>query len=1055
MLCALLFNDAHADTVKVTDATFYNMINENKVVFVYFYAGWCGPCRMLTPQIVSLSNTYPEIVFATYDTDQESSIAQIYSVQAMPTTFIFVDGEKVAQVVGANLRQVQNYAATYAAIASGPAKYSISYVLNGGTNYSGAPSQYTEGTGATINGVPTRSGYTFTGWCTDSGLTNCAMSQTISSSASGNKTFYAKWLQCTACSATNANCSISVSNNTCVYTTSCYTGYGDIQNAGQYNPSCSPNEYSVTYSCGAGNGTPPPDDIAVYDGSFLPADNTCTKDGYVFTGWMVSNTNDVVNPAEFDWHYAENKTLTARWSHPYTITYSCGDGTGTPPVTETALGGLSFTPAANTCSKSGYGFIGWGISGTNDVSEPGNTFTYNYDEDKTLTAQYWQYKFDVTTISLPSSMNLSFYISATGTFYVDCGDGGTLSGNGVSGNKITRTNTAESTYTCAYSSSGVKTIHIGGLATGYNTSSTVAAIRFYGSNPGAFASISGSLSKIFPQLGNNNGQTPRFYQTFRDTFITAIPETLFSDITTGVPYLFYRTFYGTKITTIPSNLFANITTAANYMFDSTFAECYSLTTIPSNLFANITTGADYMFNSTFAECNSLTTIPSNLFANITTGAERMFYRTFSGTHIQSIPAGLFSNITTGANYMFYATFYECNSLTTIPSNLFANITTGANHMFDSTFAECDSLTTIPSNLFANITTGANYMFNSTFAECYSLTTIPSNLFANITTGTEGMFYRTFSGTHIQSIPAGLFSNITTGANYMFDSTFAECYSLTTIPSNLFANITTGANYMFDSTFAECNSLTTIPSNLFANITTGANYMFSATFYECNSLTTIPSNLFANITTSAEGMFYRTFYDCDNLSGYIPSTTFAGLIANGSPTTSYMWGDTFTDTQLLTSCPSETMPYITGYESAWNNKVSCQDIIPITCSPGKYLDAYDAMCHDCPTDNYCTGGTYTYDGTDIGITTCPNDLYSPMGSSSSDQCGHILHVGDDVVYLRSVKQTTPSLNVKVGDNIYYGNMTPQDVFMHDGADHKLKIQFDDVTYSLYDDTITVE
>ena len=854
MLCALLFNDAHADTVKVTDATFYNMINENKVVFVYFYAGWCGPCRMLTPQIVSLSNTYPEIVFATYDTDQESSIAQIYSVQAMPTTFIFVDGEKVAQVVGANLRQVQNYAATYAAIASGPAKYSISYVLNGGTNYSGAPSQYTEGTGATINGVPTRSGYTFTGWCTDSGLTNCAMSQTISSSASGNKTFYAKWLQCTACSATNANCSISVSNNTCVYTTSCYTGYGDIQNAGQYNPSCSPNEYSVTYSCGAGNGTPPPDDIAVYDGSFLPADNTCTKDGYVFTGWMVSNTNDVVNPAEFDWHYAENKTLTARWSHPYTITYSCGDGTGTPPVTETALGGLSFTPAANTCSKSGYGFIGWGISGTNDVSEPGNTFTYNYDEDKTLTAQYWQYKFDVTTISLPSSMNLSFYISATGTFYVDCGDGGTLSGNGVSGNKITRTNTAESTYTCAYSSSGVKTIHIGGLATGYNTSSTVAAIRFYGSNPGAFASISGSLSKIFPQLGNNNGQTPRFYQTFRDTFITAIPETLFSDITTGVPYLFYRTFYGTKITTIPSNLFANITTAANYMFDSTFA---------------------------------------------------------------------------------------------------------------------------------------------------------------------------------------------------------ECYSLTTIPSNLFANITTGANYMFDSTFAECNSLTTIPSNLFANITTGANYMFSATFYECNSLTTIPSNLFANITTSAEGMFYRTFYDCDNLSGYIPSTTFAGLIANGSPTTSYMWGDTFTDTQLLTSCPSETMPYITGYESAWNNKVSCQDIIPITCSPGKYLDAYDAMCHDCPTDNYCTGGTYTYDGTDIGITTCPNDLYSPMGSSSSDQCGHILHVGDDVVYLRSVKQTTPSLNVKVGDNIYYGNMTPQDVFMHDGADHKLKIQFDDVTYSLYDDTITVE
>ena len=41
--------------------------------------------------------------------------------------------------------------------------YSITYVMNSGTNYSGAPNTYTYGTGATINGIPTRANYVFTG----------------------------------------------------------------------------------------------------------------------------------------------------------------------------------------------------------------------------------------------------------------------------------------------------------------------------------------------------------------------------------------------------------------------------------------------------------------------------------------------------------------------------------------------------------------------------------------------------------------------------------------------------------------------------------------------------------------------------------------------------------------------------------------------------------------------------------------------------------------------------------------------------------------------------
>ena len=109
-------------------------------------------------------------------------------------------------------------------------------------------------------------------------------------------------------------------------------------------------------------------------------------------------------------------------------------------------------------------------------------------------------------------------------------------------------------------------------------------------------------------------------------------------------------------------------------------------------------------------------------------------------------------------------------------------------------------------------------------------------------------------------------------------------------------------------------------------------MFYSTFQFCTGLTSIPATLFSGITTGAERMFYQTFYGCTNITGYIPPSTFAGLIANNHPTANYMWDGTFYNTQLATSCPAGTMQYETGYEgtttaTTWNGKVSC--------APGKF------------------------------------------------------------------------------------------------------------------------
>ena len=65
---------------------------------------------------------------------------------------------------------------------------------------------------------------------------------------------------------------------------------------------------------------------------------------------------------------------------------------------------------------------------------------------------------------------------------------------------------------------------------------------------------------------------------------------------------------------------------------------------------------------------------------------------------------------------------------------------------------------------------------------------------------------------------------------------------------------------------------------------------------------------------------------------------------------------------------------------------------------------------------------------------------------------MLHVCDGVIYLRSSKGTTPSLNVKAGNNVFYGNISTSTKNMSDGITQKLKISNGTTTYYVHDDSV---
>jgi len=74
----------------------------DKLVVIDFFATWCGPCKVIAPQIEEMDGKMEEVVFLKVDVDENEDAAQEYSISAMPT-FIFVKKEaKIADMMGAN-----------------------------------------------------------------------------------------------------------------------------------------------------------------------------------------------------------------------------------------------------------------------------------------------------------------------------------------------------------------------------------------------------------------------------------------------------------------------------------------------------------------------------------------------------------------------------------------------------------------------------------------------------------------------------------------------------------------------------------------------------------------------------------------------------------------------------------------------------------------------------------------------------------------------------------------------------------------------------------------
>ena len=87
--------------IEITKDNLNEVIDNNQIVLVDFWAEWCGPCKSFAPTFEAAAEKHDDVVFAKVNTEEQQELGAMFQIRSIPTLMVFKEQIVVFSQAGA------------------------------------------------------------------------------------------------------------------------------------------------------------------------------------------------------------------------------------------------------------------------------------------------------------------------------------------------------------------------------------------------------------------------------------------------------------------------------------------------------------------------------------------------------------------------------------------------------------------------------------------------------------------------------------------------------------------------------------------------------------------------------------------------------------------------------------------------------------------------------------------------------------------------------------------------------------------------------------------